>query len=207
MALWGDGSGATRSGTPGMRSAQRTPNASCDAPAGAVVATSPVSMSCGYTVAFSLRLCRRRLVSAFASRPPGAAGGRRAWISIRRSRQPAELGLRRRAVTCCSATGVATRSMRREPTPASDIPSDASCEAAGSGEALRGVLGHRPKWTALQRETDRHVARSEGTWSLLSGRVCRARAVAATSRLGAGRTPHRPGSTGCGSEAMALRFR
>jgi hypothetical protein len=79
-------------GTPGMWSAPRTPNAPYDAPDGTVVATSPVSMSCGYVVASSLRLCRRRSVSAFAPRPPSAAGDRREWISIRDSRELAELG-------------------------------------------------------------------------------------------------------------------
>jgi hypothetical protein len=45
---WCDETGATRDrSTGGVVQAQRTPNASCDAFAGAVVATSPVPTSCG----------------------------------------------------------------------------------------------------------------------------------------------------------------
>jgi len=74
---WCDESGATRIRNTGcVVQAQRTPNASCDALAGAVVATSPVPTSWGQTVVSSLRLRRRRSVSALASRPPGSAGDR-----------------------------------------------------------------------------------------------------------------------------------
>jgi hypothetical protein len=66
---------------------------------------------------------------------------------------------------------------------------------------------HRREPTVLRCETNRHALRSDGTRSLLSGRVGGDRAVAATSRQGSGRTPHRPGIPGCGSEAMASRFR
>jgi len=97
--------------------AQRIPEISCDAPAGAVVATSPVSMPCGRTVVSSLRLRTRRLASAFTSRPPSGAGDRRERVSTRRSRGPAQPGFRRRAVACCSATSVVTRSARRQSTP------------------------------------------------------------------------------------------
>jgi hypothetical protein len=102
---------------------------------------------------------------------------------------------------------VATRSARRELTPTLDIPSDGSCGATGSGEALRGFFGLRPKRTVWRCETIRHDTRSEGTWSLLFGRVCGARTVAVTSRSSSGRTPHRPDDTGCGPEVTALRFR
>jgi hypothetical protein len=54
----------------------------------------------------------------------------------------------------------------------------------------------RRELIVLRCETNRHALRSEGTRSLLSGRVGRDRVVAATSRQGSSQTPHRPGVSG-----------
>jgi len=75
------------------------------------------------------------------------------------------------------------------------------------GRSFGASVVRRLKRTMLRCETNRHAPRSDGTRSLLSGMVCRDRAVAATSRQGSERTSHRPGFPGYGSEAMALRFR
>lgn len=107
---------------------------------------------------------------------------------------------------CWSATCVATRSMRREPTRCWTSLGDSSCEVAGARETLWGFRGASPEAFVLRCETSRHVLRSDGTGSLLSGRVGGDRVVAATSRQGSSRTSHQPYIPGCGSEVMALRF-
>jgi hypothetical protein len=136
----------------------------------------------------------RRVVSALASRPPSKAGDRRERVSARAIRGSAAFGSVAERSVCCSAKGVATRPMHRESTPALDVLSIAACGVAGAEGALRGFLGASSEANRVaMRSPFGTFPRSEGTWSLLSGRVGGDRAVAATSRSGSSRTPHRPG--------------
>jgi hypothetical protein len=143
----------------------------------------------------------RRVVSALASRPPSEVGDRRERVSACTICEPAELGSVAERSVCCSAKGVATRPLRRESTPTLDVLSIAACEVAGAKGALRGFLGASSGATRVaMRNPFGTFPRSDGTWSLLSGRVGRDRAVAATSRQG-----FQPNPTSAGHSGLRIR--
>jgi hypothetical protein len=88
-----------------------------------------------------------------------------------------------------------------------DVFDDVSRGVEGARETLRGFPGASPEahCVAVRNQS----ARSAFRWYLES-LVWQGRwgsTVAATSRQGSSRTPHRPGIPGYGSEAMAVRFR